>query len=290
MVCQIKNEYLQVTANTLGAQLASITGSEGTDYLWRGTDAVWENRAPVLFPYVARLTEGKYIYQGKTYYMPIHGFASSMEFECEKNGTEAMIFRLRSSEETLCQYPFAFDFSVEYRLEGKCLIQTYRVENLSGEKMYFGLGAHPGFNVPLEGDLAFEDYCLRFSDGTAPVHIGFSPTCFPDGNDAPFQLCENELKLSHDLFDNDAIVLGETGGRVTLYSLKGSRSVTVAYPETPYLGIWHRPYTKAPYVCLEPWYSLPSRQGIVEDLEQQPGLLSLEPGQIFSSSIVFTFE
>ena len=29
--------------------------------------------------------------------------------------------------------------------------------------MYFGLGGHPGFNVPLEAGLSFEDYCLEFS-------------------------------------------------------------------------------------------------------------------------------
>ena len=28
--------------------------------------------------------------------------------------------------------------------------------------MYFGVGGHPGFAVPLEKGLAFEDYCLQF--------------------------------------------------------------------------------------------------------------------------------
>ena len=29
--------------------------------------------------------------------------------------------------------------------------------------MYFGIGGHPAFNVPLESSLTFEDYYLSFS-------------------------------------------------------------------------------------------------------------------------------
>ena len=44
-----------------------------------------------------------------------------------------------------------------------------------------------------------------------------------------------------------------------------------------YLGIWHMPKTDAPYICIEPWYSLPSRKEVVEELETQLRLVSIEP-------------
>ena len=39
------------------------------------------------------------------------------------------------------------------------------------------------------------------------------------------------------------------------------------------------PKTDAPYVCLEPWTSLPSRQGIVEELSEKPDMIILKSGE-----------
>jgi hypothetical protein len=49
----------------------------------------------------------------------------------------------------------------------------------------------------------------------------------------------------------------------------------VEFPQMPYVGFWHWPKAEVPYVCIEPWSSLPSRKDRVEDLEQQENLLSL---------------
>ena len=63
-----------------------------------------------------------------------------------------------------------------------------------------------------------------------------------------------------------------------LCSAKTSRSVTVTYPQMPYLGIWHMPHTDAPYVCIELWASLPSRQDVVEELSCKSDLIHLAQG------------
>ena len=70
-----------------------------------------------------------------------------------------------------------------------------------------------------------------------------------------------KLPLAHNLFDQDAIVLTDMAKAVTLCSEKGTRSVRVSYPQMNFLGIWHMPFTDAPYVCIEPWSALPSRKG-----------------------------
>lgn len=51
--------------------------------------------------------------------------------------------------------------------------------------------------------------------------------------------------MRHDMFDDDAIVLRNMPGEVTLKSDKGTRSVTVSYPKMSYLGFWHVPKTKS---------------------------------------------
>jgi len=145
--------------------------------------------------------------------------------------------------------------------------------------MYFGLGGHPGINVPLQQGKHFEDYRLRFGEPCEPLRVGFTETCFLNGEDKPFPLEQEKiLPLRHDLFDEDAIVLREMSRSVTLEAACGP-SVTVEYPDMPYLGLWHWPKTDAPYVCIEPWCSLPSRDGVVEALETQPSLLTLAGGE-----------
>ena len=63
---------------------------------------------------------------------------------------------------------------------------------------------------------------------------------------------------------------------------KGKKEIRVAF-EWDNLGIWHWPHAEVNYVCIEPWSSLPSRKNIVEDLETQPGLLSLDAGKVYET-------
>ena len=56
----IKNARLTVVAEEDGAQLRSILGADGTEYLWQGDPKYWSDRALNIFPYVARLTDGSY--------------------------------------------------------------------------------------------------------------------------------------------------------------------------------------------------------------------------------------
>lgn len=66
---------------------------------------------------------------------------------------------------------------------------------------------------------------------------------------------------------------------VTLESPQDTHSVTVSYPDMPYLGIWHMPKMDAPYVCIEPWRSLPAAADQLTVFEEKPDLVHLEAGQ-----------
>lgn len=291
MKYQIKNDKLQVEIMDLGAQMCSVKDAEGTEYLWQGDPNYWGDMAPNLFPYIARMTDKKYTVYGKTYEMDIHGFAKDTVFNVEKKSENHIVFSITDSQITLEQYPFAFLFEIDYRLEDNRLLVTYGVKNKDNKTMYFGVGGHPGFNVPLEEGLNFEDYYLEF-DTVEPVkHIGFSDDCFVTGKDIPYELKNGTgIELRHDLFDNDAIILGGMSKGVTLKSDKGKKSIHVTYPDMSYLGLWHWPKTDAPYICIEPWSSLPSRKGIVEDLAMQPGLVTLDANGEYYNRFVIEIE
>lgn len=284
----IENGCLSLTVDTLGAQMMHLKRN-GTEYLWQGDSKYWGDRAPILFPFIARLTNNSYTFNGKLYPMTIHGFANASEFSVAEQTSDKLVLELASNEKTLAQYPIDFVFRVIFRLEGDTLVTTYHVENKSDDVMPFGIGGHPGFKVPVGEDEKFEDYCLEFSLPCQPDRVGFTPAVYLSGHDEAYPLEEGKrIPLSHDLFDEDAIILKNMAREVTLKSKASGHSVTVSYPQMPYLGIWHWPHTDAPYVCIEPWSSLPSRQDVVEEFTCKSDLVQLPSGGVYDNTWTIT--
>ena len=116
MYC-IKNNYLNVCIRRKGATLWSIQDVDKNEYLWQGNPEIWEDRAPNLFPYIARLTNGQYKLDGRIYEMDIHGFAKDMEFEVEQKSDVEIVFSLKDNVETYEHYPYKFNFSVSLNSE-----------------------------------------------------------------------------------------------------------------------------------------------------------------------------
>ena len=276
----IKNEHLSVGIHPLGANLWSIKDREDIEYLWQGDVKTWPDKSLNIFPYVARLTQGKYTLAGQEYRMDIHGFIKDSILIVKEQSEAKLVLELTDSEETRKQYPYHFRYQICYELIDHEIRIAYHVKNLDEKMMYFGVGGHPGFNVPLENGLTFEDYRLEFASVVKAKRVGMSDDCFVLEEDTEFNLQGGKiLPLTHDLFDDDAIILKQMDRQVTLLSDKGKKQVKVTYPDMPYLGIWHWPQSDAAYVCIEPWSSLPSRKNVIEALETQDNLLVLAPGK-----------
>lgn len=273
MIYTIKNNKISVLINSFGAELISIKDLNDTEYLWQGDEKYWKDRAPILFPYIARLTDNKYYIDNKCYSMNIHGFASSSEFEVLKLLEDEITFSLKSNETTYKIYPRNFELIITYKLIENKIDITFMVINNDNKTMYFGIGGHPGFL--LNGN--FEEYYLEFSEKCQPIRVGFNEKCFLNNKDEKFPLIDDKvLKLSHNMFDDDAIILYDTSKVVSLKNSKTDYKLTVSFKDMKYLGLWHMPKTDAPYICIEPWSSLPSREGIIETFEKQSNLLVLE--------------
>ena len=286
----LKNEQLTVTLDPVGAVLHSIV-KDGLEYMWQGNPTYWKRRDANLFPYVGRLTDGVYELEGKRYPMTIHGFCIGTPFAVTEVREDFVRFTLTDSETTMEMYPFAFAFHVDYKLEANAIVKVCTVENRNDREMVFGLGGHPGFNVPLDqGD--FTDWKLVFGESCEPVRVDFDPENYRlAGTRSAFPLKDGTiLPLEHSLFDLDAIVLGDVSRTVTICSDKSSHSVKVEYPDMPFVGPWHAPKTDAPYVCIEPWVSLPSHSAYVEDLNKQEHLIHLPQGEMYTNTTVITLE
>ena len=291
MIYIIENDKLKVKISSMGAELQSIRRIEDdTEYLWQGDPTYWKGRAPNLFPICGRLFEGKYTYADKTYEMMLHGFAKLQEFEVIRQDTAALTLQLTENDETLGMYPFRFSLEISYVLSGEDLNITTIVHNLDDKTMYFAIGGHPGFNLPLEDGKTFEDYYIEFDEPCEAKKLCFSDTCFYLEKDEEFPLEDGRvLHLQHGLFDNDAIFLRDMASGVTLRCADGKRSVHMSYPEMSFLGLWHKPLSDAPYVCIEPWTGYPSTDGKVDALETKQQMHALEPQGVYRNVYTITF-
>ena len=280
MLHTIQNEFLTLTVDDLGAQMMALTGSDGTEYLWSGDPAFWRNRAPNLFPYVGRSTEDACTIKGVRYSMTRHGFANRTAFTVGSHGPDRVTFTMTDSPDTRENYPWAFSFSVSYVLTERTVEIAYEVTNRDRETIWFGLGGHPGFRVPLEPGLAFTDYALTFGHPCSPARVELSEAYMVSGREVPFPLENGDtLPLRHDLFDHDAVILRHMDKTITLSANRGRHGVTLEIPRMNCQGIVHTPGKEAPFVCLEPWVSLPARQDVVEEFTQQGDLVALLPGE-----------
>ncbi len=282
MNLSIQNPFLQVTVDTLGAQMRSVQGADGCEYLWQGDPKYWAEQAPVLFPFIGRLQDGKYQADGKVYSMSLHGFAAKKEFAVLAHTADTLVLSISAPVEN---YPWDFCFEITYRLDGRVLSVENRVTNRGDRTMHFALGGHPGFRVPLDDGEDFRDCYLEFDRPCDPERILFtSDTVLVSGQTAHYPLEGGKvLPLHHGLFDTDAIILQNMAPAVSLKSRRSSRQVTVSYPKMPYLGFWHWPKTDAPYVCIEPWSSLPGRAGVTEDISCRSDFVHLDAGLTYEN-------
>jgi len=282
----IKNDTLSVTLDSVGAVFHSII-YDGFEYLWQGDEKYWSGRDYNLFPYVGRLTDRQYIYNGRKYPMTAHGFCRDAEFEVEAQSGTGVTFLFSSNDVTREMYPFEFDFRVSYELCCNKIIKKCTVENKGSNKMFFGFGGHPGFNVPVCGEGKFEDWCLEFDEESKPERIELDMTNYRiSGTSVPCSLEDGKrISLRHELFDGDAIILHGMPRAVSLKSALSEHSVKVSFPDMNFVGFWHAVKTDAPYVCIEPWVSLPSHSAYMEDIEKQEYIVHLDAGKAYVNTM-----
>lgn len=281
MIFVIENDRLRVSVDSLGCEIVSIVGkTDGCEYLWGGDAQFWAQHAPTMFPICGRLQDGKYTYRGKTYEMNLHGFARHAEFTIAEKTATSISMRLTDTEELYQIYPFHFAFTVTHTLEGDTVRTSYAVENHSEADMPFAVGGHPGYNLPLGGEGTFEDCYIEFAYAAPARSLVMTDRCLLTEDTAAFALEDGvRLPLRHTLFDHDAIFLVDMAKSVTLRSRVSPKFVKMEYDDMKYLGLWHKPQTEAPYVCIEPWTSVPAYDGKIDDLETKRDMMHLPAGE-----------
>jgi galactose mutarotase-like enzyme len=259
--CSIKNEFYTITVSTLGAELISVKGADGFEYMWQAKegDGFWDSHAPILFPACGRLLNQKYTLGGVEYAMDCHGFAKDSEFAIASKEGSHITMALSSNDATKNIYPFDFSLIVNYELRGKDIIFSTVITNKDKKVMPYMFGWHPGFALPCEGGVDIESYKLDLGVSELnwiPLQNG--PFACPvskkyEISDGAYHFNEKEI------YSNDTMIF--TGHKNTLkMSAEGaSYSLDMSWSDNlPFLCIWKDEFNAAKFICLEPWSATPA--------------------------------
>lgn len=277
----IQSPQLKISIAAQGAELKSVyNNATGLEYLWDANPAFWSKTSPVLFPIVGALKEGRYTHNGKEYRLPRHGFAREKEFAVTEQSEDSLTFTLQSSDETKKVYPFSFLFSIRYTVEEDVLTVRYTIKNKGGEPMYFSVGGHPAFRLPLVEGTAYDDYTLRFEKAETAGRWPISKDGLIEKEPQPLLENSRDLPLSKDFFKADAVVLKHLqSGYVDLVSGKTPHGLRFWMEGFPFLGLWAAP--GADFLCIEPWCGIADGVDASGELKEKEGINKLEGGEEF---------
>lgn len=283
----ISNNILKVTIATEGAELQSVFNqTTGLEYLW-DAKPIWPKRSPILFPVVGGLKDGSYEYEGGTYYFNRHGFAREENFLVGAQSETSVTLYIETTPNTRKQYPFDFKFSITYTLKDAELEVSYLVENLGDGGLYFSVGAHPAFNVPLVPGDSYTDYYLSFSETENAGIYPIAADGLIENTPKAFLINTNQLPLTKSLFYNDALIFKELKSTsISILNHKNPHGLTLSYPNFPYMGIWSA--KDSDFVCIEPWCGLGDTESTTKQLQEKEGIVLLGAKEQFSRSWVLS--
>lgn len=282
----ISNE-LSVAINFQGAEISSVKNQNGTEFIWQAKPDVWARHSPVLFPVVGKLKNNQFIFEGKAYKLPQHGFARDMKFDLKEKNENRCVFELHSTAETKKVFPFEFVFQTIYTVNKNRIKVEYKVENPGTKVLLFSVGAHPAFNVPLQANEIFEDYYLEFENKQ------FEITALNEGlrtsSKNKLELKNKKILLSTKLFDKDALVFENSQiNSVALCSSKSAHKIVLESKGFPYYGIWSKKNC-CEFVCLEPWFGVADHENSTQNFSEKEGIISLKGNKEFGCEYEIAF-
>ena len=284
-VYQLKNDFLTIKVESLGAEVISVKNTKGVEFMWQANPNVWGRHAPVLFPIVGRLKDNHYYVDDKEYQMTQHGFARDQEFSLDSQSDSKLVLSLTTSEASLEKYPYHFKLRIVYQLVKGTLQISYLVDSLEeSEDMYFSIGAHPGFSVSFEKGLNYEDFTVKVDPKESRTLIPINGETGNIDLNNEKKVDNQDFSLSHEAFVNDAIVyrLNEPT-QVTISSDKSERQVILDTGNAKFFGMWSSYPTEGNFMCIEPWWGIADKNDSDNQLKTKYGINRLAPKEQFEA-------
>ena len=273
---RLSADFLSAEINPLGAQLSVLRDAAGRDLLWHGDPAVWNGRAPILFPIVGALNGGHYSWRRARHPLPRHGFARGRPFELVRSSQTEALLRQSADAATLPVYPFRFELDVLFRIDGRALAIEASVRNRGTEPMPASLGFHPAFRWPLPYGEARDAHFLEFEseEGSRIRRLDQNGLLTAERYATPVQ--GNRLPLTDQLFKDDVVIFDHLRSRRVTYGAGKGPRIQITFPDASHLGVWSKP--GAGFVCIEPWRGVADPVDFQGSLNDKPGIFRVAPG------------
>ncbi|MBR0611863.1 aldose 1-epimerase family protein [Bacillus safensis] len=288
----IENDQLLVQIHEKGAEVREVLDKEsGRHYMWSGDPAYWGRVSPVLFPIVGRLMNDQYKIDDQTFELTQHGFLRDVNFSLYEETKHTVTFQYESRGRHVKQYPYEFTVRIRYELLENGLKISWEIDHDGEDTMYFSIGGHPAFRIPLVEGEQTADYSLTLTASTEHLPVQYElRNSLVRETEKGIQL--EPIQLRPELFQHDAMIFSHIN-RVSLTSGAG-HGVEVDLTGFPFVGIWS-PYdqeqgTMAPFVCIEPWYGIADREGTNGQYKEKFGIQTLEKNEIFHAAYTIFFK
>ena len=291
----LENDFIKIGVNYHGAELRSLVKkTNDLEYLWKADKEFWGRTSPVLFPFVGKVNDNSYSYDGRVYEnIPQHAFARDYDFELVEKNTTSILFKLDADETTKALYPFDFTLKIGYELRESSVKVSWTVENKDSKQMYFSIGAHPAFNCPKldTDDINFDGYMIDLGIKANSIKsglIGSKGTLTDITRDVT--LDNGLIRLNQDTFKSDALILdGKEVNKVSILDKNKKPYLSVKF-DMPLVGIWAPAKENVPFVCIEPWCGRCDRESFNGDLADREYGNKLEIGESFNQSYEIILE
>ncbi|MBH8560805.1 aldose epimerase [Nostoc sp. CENA67] len=221
---------------------------------------------PILFPICGNLPDNTYTYKGKQYTLKQHGFARDLPWEVTDQVTQdkvSLTLVLNSNEQTRAVYPFDFQLTFTYELQGNSLEIRQQYKNLSSTALPFSNGFHPYFVTTDKTQLEFEIPSQEYQDQR-------TKEIYPFNGNFDFNLDEIDVAFKQLSSKSAAVIDNSRNFKLTLdYG-----------DDYPILVFWT--LKGKDFYCLEPW-SAPRNS-----LNTDEHLTVLESGASYTTSVRLT--
>lgn len=289
---KLENDNLVVTINEAGAELTSVFNKDAElEYMWTADPKYWGRHAPNLFPIVGRLRGDQFSVNGEKYHLNQHGFARNMIFEVVEASDVHAVLRLTESPETLRMYPFNFQFDVVFDLAADDTLSIQYVVNNPDEveSLFFSVGGHPGFNLPLDGG-KFSDYYVSIEPEKVFHRVRLVGPYSNPTTPTPFD-AKIPLRLRHEDYHDDAIILRTERQPVSflLARLANQHGMRMTVDNAQYVGIWTPEGKEAPFICIEPWWGIADTIDATGNFKEKYAINVLAAGDTFTGSYSMQF-
>ena len=288
----IENELLKVSVNLNGGSLTSIYDKvNNNELLYKPTGKSWSGQDVVIFPFVARLKDSKYLYNNQTYSMKNHGLIRYNELKVLDQKSTSITLSFDYNEETLKQYPYKFHFEILYSLNNNELSISYKIKNVDDKTIYYEFGGHPALKASgyeSNNEFIYENTKLSFSKDIETKRYVLDDSGSYIVNEELVTL-KKDIILTKEFITKDKTLIYDINGINNVKLFTNGYTYSFDISEAEILALWTMPGF-GDYICVEPWWGIPDYINPNHELKDKPLMHSLKCGDVETKKYTIKIE